>query len=160
MSKENLREVLDIHPLPPWLVMAMWNPWVQDVEMPKENNLIQDRPHIMEFQKEGIHLGLSHNGRILFADDMGLAFFLKFHDSLQKWSMMWLRLVQFCLNGKLARLTMQAYRLSKTLQTLVIMDHFCSDWPLLVVAWHHQPCAWFGVIKPYSGCQLEKIRCK
>ena len=76
MSKENLREVLDIHPLPPWLVMAMWNPWVQDVEMPKENNLIQDRPQIMEFHKEGIHFGLSHSGRILLV-----------HDLLQKWSM-------------------------------------------------------------------------
>ena len=65
MSKENLREVLaswrdttitatwdssiigtqDIHPLPRWLVMAMRNPWVQDVEMSKENDLIQENWH-------------------------------------------------------------------------------------------------------------------
>ena len=32
----------DIYPLPWWLVMAMRNPWVQDVEMSKENDLIQE----------------------------------------------------------------------------------------------------------------------
>ena len=42
MSKENLRTALDIYPLPRWLVKAMRNPWVQDVEMSKENDLIQE----------------------------------------------------------------------------------------------------------------------
>ena len=67
MSKEDLRTALDIYPVPRWLVKAMRNPWVQDVEMSKEIDLIQDRLQIMEFQKEGIHFGLSHSGRILSA---------------------------------------------------------------------------------------------
>lgn len=105
---------------------------------------------LLDFQKYGVAFGISHGGRCMIADDMGLglfAFFSRIYVQLNYQKLYMDSWTNVCLLGK-------------TYQAIAIADFYKDDWPLLIVTTATARSAWEEHIKDLlPSVPSESIKC-
>lgn len=100
---------------------------------------------LLEFQKYGVAFGISHKGKCLIADDMGLG------------------MLHFTLSEILSIkdiFPIFHVQLGKTFEAIAIADFYRDDWPLLIVTTLTARDAWLNHVKDLlPSVPAQSIKC-